>query len=656
MEFMLILRQPVPALLKFITERNNHNKTPSEAIAMAALRLTSTKYLSQFLTILFVLLLSTSAWAGVTFSSQGGGSSNAETIQGFAIDAPAAGDDGKYIYYDHGNTKYDYGTPAGGGDMSAAVWDGDSDGFIDADAGGFDIDTSALTGVPAVAAGAWSVNATVTHELGGLEADVSAYAGLVHITGGATSAKTVSANGLSLIAAANYAAMRTLLDLEAGTDFYSTTAADTAFEAELDNSAGLLAALDDETGTGVAVFGTNPTLTGVTIAGDITTTGTAIDWDLVDDNASALSFDAAGKAGIINIVTSNAAEGVSFSGYATVTGVFTATAAGANITFADGQLMDGSGITHTGATDEGWVLPTWADVVPTTDQPYISWDATGNALKIYDGGWLSFATAAAPLDAKYIVQQADATLTAEQSLGALASGILYSTTTTGVVSIATESQLETTLGIGFGTSKAATSGYILVMDGTDLESVEMSGDVAIIADGTTTIQDSVALTTDTTGNYVLSIADAGNSNITVVNGVAEGGAVTLDVVDLTCTDCINATEIEDIYVLIAGDVMAGNLDLDDGTGASPSLIFTDATNETWTLSKADGGNLDIDINNAANRTIDIANAGAGNANLTVDGTISQGGNLVLDVADTFRSTWRHTFQKRDKLGEVASRR
>jgi hypothetical protein len=204
------------------------------------------------------------------------------------------------------------------------------------------------------------------------------------------------------------------------------------------------------------------------------------------------------------------------------------------------------------------------------------------------------------------------------------------------------------------------------MDGTDLESVEMSGDVAIIADGTTTIQaDSVALTTDTTGNYVLSIADAGNSNITVVNGVAEGGAVTLDVVDLTCTDCINATEIEDIYVLIAGDVMAGNLDLDDGTGASPSLIFTDATNETWTLSKADGGNLDIDINNAANRTIDIANAGAGNANLTVDGTISQGGNLVLDVADTFygyrpnnniRSTWRHTFQKRDKLGEVASRR
>ncbi len=42
----------------------------------------------------------------------------------------------------------------------------------------------------------------------------------------------------------------------------------------------------------------------------------------------------------------------------------------------------------------------------------------------------------APANAKYIVQTADATLTAEQALGALATGILKSTTTTGVVSIA----------------------------------------------------------------------------------------------------------------------------------------------------------------------------------------------------------------------------
>lgn len=68
-----------------------------------------------------------------------------------------------------------------------------------------------------------------------------------------------SANGRSLISAANYATMRGLLDLEAGTDFYSMTAADTAFEAELDNSAGLLGALNDETGIGLAVFNNSPT-------------------------------------------------------------------------------------------------------------------------------------------------------------------------------------------------------------------------------------------------------------------------------------------------------------------------------------------------------------------------------------------------------------
>ena len=54
--------------------------------------------------------------------------------------------------------------------------------------------------------------------------------------------------------------------------------------------------------------------------GDITSYAVAQDWDLIDNNASALSFDTTGKAGIINIVTTNSAEGVTMSGYANVTG------------------------------------------------------------------------------------------------------------------------------------------------------------------------------------------------------------------------------------------------------------------------------------------------------------------------------------------------
>jgi hypothetical protein len=65
---------------------------------------------------------------------------------------------------------------------------------------------------------------------------------------------------------------------------------------------------------------------GITNTGDMTTTGGAIDWDLIDNNASALSFDAAGKAGIIAIVTTNASEGVTMSGTLGVTGIVTASA------------------------------------------------------------------------------------------------------------------------------------------------------------------------------------------------------------------------------------------------------------------------------------------------------------------------------------------
>ena len=56
------------------------------------------------------------------------------------------------------------------------------------------------------------------------------------------------------------------------------------------------------------------TFAGVTSTGDITLTGQATDVDLIDNNASALSFDASGKTGILEIVTTNDAEKVKLSG------------------------------------------------------------------------------------------------------------------------------------------------------------------------------------------------------------------------------------------------------------------------------------------------------------------------------------------------------
>ena len=51
-----------------------------------------------------------------------------------------------------------------------------------------------------------------------------------------------------------------------------------------------------------------------TLGGDVDATGAAIDFDLIDNNASALSFDASGKSGILALVTTDSSEGVTMSG------------------------------------------------------------------------------------------------------------------------------------------------------------------------------------------------------------------------------------------------------------------------------------------------------------------------------------------------------
>lgn len=123
------------------------------------------------------------------------------------------------------------------------------------------------------------------------DADLTTWAGL-----------TPSANAQSLVTAVNYAAMRGLLDLEAGTDFYSIAAADAAFQPKdsdltswaaitrasgfdtftaTPSSANLLGLLTDETGGGAAVFASAPTFTYVgadaTIPLTIDASGSAID-------------------------------------------------------------------------------------------------------------------------------------------------------------------------------------------------------------------------------------------------------------------------------------------------------------------------------------------------------------------------------------------
>jgi hypothetical protein len=102
-------------------------------------------------------------------------------------------------------------------------------------------------------------------------------------------------------------------------------------------------------GSCIPAWTASPSVTDLTIGGGCITLSAATDIDLLDNNASALSFDASGKTGIIDIVTTNCSEGVTMSGTLGVTGVLTATGG-----LAGGAICIGSNtITTTGLISGG---------------------------------------------------------------------------------------------------------------------------------------------------------------------------------------------------------------------------------------------------------------------------------------------------------------
>jgi hypothetical protein len=95
-------------------------------------------------------------------------------------------------------------------------------------------------------------------------------------------------------------------------------------------------------GSCIPAWTASPSVTDLTIGGGCITLSAATDIDLLDNNASALSFDASGKTGIIDIVTTDCSEGVTMSGTLGVTGVLTATG-GIELSHACQNTLTGSG-------------------------------------------------------------------------------------------------------------------------------------------------------------------------------------------------------------------------------------------------------------------------------------------------------------------------
>ena len=199
---------------------------------------------------------------------------------------------------------------------------------------------------------------------------------------------------------------------------------------------------------------------------------------------------------------------------------------------------------------------------------------------------------------------------------------------------------------------AKTDGYILVGDGTDVNSVAVSGDITLANDGSVSVTgvaaDSVALGTDTTGNYVQSLANATNGGTSITNDNTEGGDATiaLDINDLAAAtvdvgaDDIaihssgNGTRKESIADLVAGiagtglGASSGQLSVDYGSSGgnavegNTTITFAGTTNEIT----IDGGSS-ITLGAGGTVTYGLADTITGNRTFSNDVTVS--GNLTV---------------------------
>lgn len=130
----------------------------------------------------------------------------------------------------------------------------------------------------------------------------------------------------------------------------------------------------------------------------------------------------------------------------------------------------------------------------------------------------------------------------------------------------TEAEIEAITGAYFGTSKAVTSGYIWVADGTDFESVAMVGDVTIASGGATTVADD-------SHNHVYSNIDSTTSAnwASIVSDETGSGAWVFGTSpQFTTSIGIGVAPWEALTV--SGDVVISD--------ASPRLTFRDSTDNS----------------------------------------------------------------------------
>jgi hypothetical protein len=290
----------------------------------------------------------------------------------------------------------------------------------------------------------------------------------------------------------------------------------------------------------------------------------------------------------------------------------------AALAFDDGDLLNLGGITMSGTNDEGLVLPAWANVTPTTDQAYLTYDSSANALKVYEGGWVTIGATAAPIDALYVTLQVDGTLSAERVLTESTQGIDFTdggANSTLTVSIDTTEVDATT----WSDAANASNTWTFDVSGTNTTMIAGSAMMSFSHDVTVTGNDIVFGNAETLSNATNGsiIATDGTNEIAIFKTVGSAAAeITISPATTGNNPVISATGENDAGIVFQ-----------NAEGEEYLLLDSVGTDKNYlkVLSSATGTGLDNQVSLAA--VGDDTNIG-----MIIDtkGT----GTLTLGTADT----------------------